>query len=165
MTYAQELLARGEAKGRTEGEAKGRVEGMPECEQRGKVAAVEGWLAALDPIRGSEQGGTRPVLTFQRDLISRFTTTVITLPFTTDLRRGSLPSRFVNQIRVLDKRRLQRRIGHVSKGTSGGDRKLRFVYVGSCLKETTSVRRKKDGDTSCAYEPRCRGLHSYWRVI
>ena len=93
----------------------------------------EFWLAALDPILGSEQGGTRPVLIFQRDLISRFTTTVVTIPFTTNLRRGSLPSclrvsrgeggltqdsvALCHQMRVLDKRRLQRRIGRVSEET------------------------------------------------
>ena len=93
----------------------------------------EVWLATLDPTRGSEQGGTRPVLIFQRDLIDQFTTTVITIPFTTNLRRGSLPSclrvsqgegglaqdsvALCHQIRVLDKRRLQMRIGRVSEGT------------------------------------------------
>ena len=40
MTYAQELLAEGEAKGRAEGEAKGRAEG----EQHAKVEIVEGFL-------------------------------------------------------------------------------------------------------------------------
>ena len=93
----------------------------------------EVWLAALDPILGSEQGGTRPVLIFQRDLINQFTTTVVTIPFTTNLRRGSLPSclrvsqgegglaqdsvALCHQMRVLDKRRLQRRIGRVSEET------------------------------------------------
>ena len=40
MTYAQELLAEGEAKGRAEGEAKGRAEG----EQHARVEIVEGFL-------------------------------------------------------------------------------------------------------------------------
>lgn len=47
----------------------------------------EVWLADLNPTRGSEQAGTRPVLIFQNDLINKFTTTVLTIPFTTNLRR------------------------------------------------------------------------------
>ncbi len=50
------------------------------------------WLADLNPVRGSEQAGTRPVLIFQNDLISRYTTTVLALPLTTNLRRAILPS-------------------------------------------------------------------------
>ncbi len=37
------------------------------------------WLADLNPIQGSEQAGVRPVLIFQNDTISRFTTTVLFL--------------------------------------------------------------------------------------
>ena len=48
MTYAQELLAEGEAKGRAEGqaegEAKGRAEGQAEGEARKQVEMVEGFL-------------------------------------------------------------------------------------------------------------------------
>ena len=35
------------------------------------------YLADLDPTRGSEQAGRRPVLVFQHNLVSRFTRTVI----------------------------------------------------------------------------------------
>ncbi|BAZ16229.1 PemK-like protein [Calothrix sp. NIES-4071] len=30
------------------------------------------WLADLNPTRGSEQGGNRPVIIFQNDVISQF---------------------------------------------------------------------------------------------
>jgi mRNA-degrading endonuclease toxin of MazEF toxin-antitoxin module len=43
--------------------------------KRGEV-----WLADLNPIRGSEQSGVRPVLIFQNDAINTFTTTVVTIP-------------------------------------------------------------------------------------
>jgi len=56
------------------------------------VKRGEIWLANLNPIRGSEQAGTRPVLIFQNDAINRFTTTFLTIPLTTNLRRASLPS-------------------------------------------------------------------------
>ena len=85
------------------------------------------WWASLDPIVGSEQAGRRPVLILQNDAISSFTPTVIAIPLTTKLRRSQLPSAvFVpsagtglpsdsvvlcHQTRVLDKSRLQGRIG------------------------------------------------------
>ncbi len=55
--------------------------------QRGEI-----WLAELNPTRGSEQAGTRPVLIFQNNSIGRFTNTFLAIPFTSNLRRGSLPT-------------------------------------------------------------------------
>lgn len=55
--------------------------------KRGEV-----WLADLNPTKGSEQGGTRPVIVFQNEIISQFSTTVITIPLTSNLRRASLPT-------------------------------------------------------------------------
>ena len=94
--------------------------------KRGEV-----WLADLNPIRGSAQAGLRPVLIFQHDTINTFTTTVVTIPFTTDLRRAVLPScvrvaagdgglsndsvTLYHQLRVLDTTRLIRRLGSVSR--------------------------------------------------
>lgn len=49
--------------------------------KRGEV-----WLASLDPVQGSEQAGTRPVIIFQENTLSQFTTTVITIPLTSNLR-------------------------------------------------------------------------------
>lgn len=96
--------------------------------KRGEV-----WLANLGPTRGSEQAGTRPVLVYQNDVVNRFATTVVTIPFTTNLRRAALPSGYLvhrgdggltndsvalcHQIRVLDKTRLQRRLGAVEGKT------------------------------------------------
>jgi mRNA interferase MazF len=48
--------------------------------KRGEV-----WFANLDPTRGSEQAGMRPILVCQNDVLNRFTTTVVTVPFTTNL--------------------------------------------------------------------------------
>ena len=93
------------------------------------------WLADLNPTRGSEQAGTRPVLVFQNDVVSKFTTTILAIPLTTNLRRASLPScvriskseggltsdsvLLCHQLRVLDKIRLQRKLGSVSQETLG----------------------------------------------
>ena len=57
-----------------------------------KVTRGEIWLADLNPTRGSEQAGTRPVLIFQNNIISKYTTTILAIPLTTNLRRASLPS-------------------------------------------------------------------------
>ena len=91
------------------------------------------WLADLNPTRGSEQAGTRPVLIFQNNAINPFSRTVLAIPMTTNLRRAALPScvqiskgegglasdsvALCHQIRVLDKRRLQRELGKITPQT------------------------------------------------
>jgi mRNA interferase MazF len=54
--------------------------------KRGEV-----WLADLNPTQGSEQAGIRPVIIFQNDLVSEFSTTTITIPLSTNQRRAALP--------------------------------------------------------------------------
>ena len=96
--------------------------------RRGEV-----WLARLDSVQGSEQAGTRPVLVLQNDRINRFTTTILTAPFTTNLRRAALPTAIsishgegdltadsvllCHQMRVLDKTRLRSRLGEIHPRT------------------------------------------------
>jgi mRNA interferase MazF len=95
------------------------------------VGGGEIWLADLNPTRGSEQAGVRPVLIFQNDMVSRFTATVLTIPLTTNIRRASLPTctrilkgegglasdsvAFCHQLRVFDTTRLRRKLGTVSQ--------------------------------------------------
>jgi mRNA interferase MazF len=97
------------------------------------VRRGEIWLADLNPTRGSEQAGTRPVLIFQNNIISKYTTTILAIPLTTNLRRASLPSclqiskgeggltsdsvALWHQLRVLDKTRLLKRLGAVREQT------------------------------------------------
>ncbi len=97
------------------------------------VRRGEIWLADLNPIQGSEQAGTRPVIIFQNDSINRFTSTFLTIPLTTNLRRSTLPTCALlrrgegglakdsvapcHQLRVLDTSRLKRRLGALSKQT------------------------------------------------
>lgn len=96
--------------------------------KRGEV-----WLANLNPTQGSEQAGIRPVIIFQNDIISQFSTTIIAIPLTTNQRRASLPICLVIeqgdsglaqdsvalcfQMRVLDKTRLIRKLGQLSSQT------------------------------------------------
>ncbi len=92
--------------------------------ERGEI-----WLANLDPTKGSEQAGTRPIIIFQENTISKFTSTIITIPLTTNLRRAALPSCLLisngqggvnqdsvalcHQLRVLDKTRLIKKLGQL----------------------------------------------------
>lgn len=46
----------------------------------------------LDPSKGSEQRGRRPVIVFQTDDINHLWNAVIIIPLTTTLRRGSMPT-------------------------------------------------------------------------
>jgi mRNA interferase MazF len=50
------------------------------------------WIANFEPKQGFPEGGVRPKIIFQNDNISMYTTTVISIPLTTNLRRASVPS-------------------------------------------------------------------------
>ena len=83
----------------------------------------------LDPTKGSEQAGRRPVLVIQNDIGNEFSATVIVAPLTTksftkpyptnvhlprgiaSLKEGSTV--LLSQIRTIDKTRLERKIGHL----------------------------------------------------
>jgi mRNA-degrading endonuclease toxin of MazEF toxin-antitoxin module len=52
------------------------------------------YLADLNPSRGSEQAGIRPVVVVQRETIDRFTQTVVIVPLTSNLRRANIPGTF-----------------------------------------------------------------------
>ena len=98
-----------------------------------RIKRGEVWLASLDPVQGSEQAGTRPVIIFQENTLSQFTTTVITIPLSSNLRRASLPTcikissgegglnqdsvALCHQIRVLDKTRLTKKLGQLELET------------------------------------------------
>jgi len=98
--------------------------------KRGEV-----WLANLNPTQGSEQTGIRPVIIFQNDLVSQFSTTTIAIPLTTNQRRAALPICLLIeqgngglsqnsvalcfQMRVPDKTRLIRKLGQLSPEVIG----------------------------------------------
>ena len=50
------------------------------------------WMANLDPIKGSEQAGFRPILVFSGDLFNTHTPLIIGLPLSTKIKnyRGNL---------------------------------------------------------------------------
>jgi mRNA interferase MazF len=104
------------------------------------------WLASLDPVRGSEQAGTRPVLILQADPLNAFLRTVVIIPFTTNLRwarfpfcvslragEGGLASDSValcHQVRVSDKTRLLHRMGQISDASLTAVEQALRVTVG-----------------------------------
>ena len=88
------------------------------------------YLADLNPSRGSEQAGVRPVILVQHQNLDRFTRTVVVIPVTTNLRRARIPGTVLiaagegglsqesvalcYQIVVIDRQRLQRQLGTLS---------------------------------------------------
>lgn len=87
------------------------------------------WLSRLNPVRGSEQAGTRPILIIQRNTLNQHSPVTIGLCLTsklnklgpqhtelprseTGLPKGSIV--LTNQIRTLDKTRLIRKVGVVT---------------------------------------------------
>ena len=87
------------------------------------------YYADLSPVIGSEQGGLRPVLIIQNDIGNRYSPTVIAAAITSQLTKAKLPThidvyadRFglakdsvilLEQIRTIDKRRLNEKMGHL----------------------------------------------------
>lgn len=93
--------------------------------QRGEI-----YLADLDPARGSEQRGTRPVIVIQNDVGNKYSPTVIVAPITGYLDKTKIPTHVVleeeisglqrdsivllEQIRTIDKSRLISKLGRLS---------------------------------------------------
>jgi len=87
------------------------------------------YRADLDPVIGSEQGGVRPVLIIQNDVGNRHSPTVIVAAITGRMNKPPLPTHvpvlpeesglkrpsviLLEQVRTLEKQRLQRRLGKV----------------------------------------------------
>ena len=93
------------------------------------------YYADLSPVVGSEQGGVRPVLVIQNDVGNKFSPTVIIAAITSQLTKAKLPTHIelkkdkynlvkdsvvlLEQIRTLDKRRLQEKICSIDNVTMG----------------------------------------------
>lgn len=83
-------------------------------------------LARLDPVEGAEMAKTRPVVIVSLDILNAVLPTVVVCPLTTKL-RPSWKTRIevavssarsdicVDQIRVLSKSRLGRKVGSLSR--------------------------------------------------
>ncbi len=87
------------------------------------------FLANLNPVKGHEQAGLRPVLVLQNDVLNERLSTTIVVPITKNLsNKGRLTTYYLSkdmsglgedslvllfQIRTLDKTRLLRRIAQI----------------------------------------------------
>ena len=88
-------------------------------------------LCDLNPVVGTEQAGIRPALVLQIDRANAVSPHTIIAPFTTKIRRALLPSHvfipagvggltqdsvlLCEQIRVIDKRRILKVLGHLDE--------------------------------------------------
>ncbi|MDD2401073.1 MAG: type II toxin-antitoxin system PemK/MazF family toxin [Clostridia bacterium] len=84
------------------------------------------FYAELNPVVGSEQGGTRPVLIIQNDIGNQYSPTTIVAAITGQLAKAKLPTHIelskeicglerdsvilLEQIRTIDKRRLKEKV-------------------------------------------------------
>lgn len=89
------------------------------------------FFADLAPVRGSEQGGVRPVLIVQNNRGNRYSDTLIVVAITTKKTKAKLPTHLtlprsvsglkqdslilVEQIRTIDKSRMQEKICQLTK--------------------------------------------------
>lgn len=96
----------------------------------GQIKRGEIYYADLSPVVGSEQGGVRPVLIIQNDVGNKYSPTVIVSAITSQLSKAKLPTHIelpaekynlpknsvalLEQIRTLDKRRLQEKVTTLS---------------------------------------------------
>lgn len=87
-----------------------------------KIKRGDIYYADLNPVVGSEQGGTRPVLIISNDVGNKYSPTVIIAAITSKKRKETLPMHYVigdvdglpaesvvlmEQIRTIDKTRLR----------------------------------------------------------
>jgi len=93
--------------------------------QRGNI-----YFADLNPVIGSEQGDTRPVLVVQNDIGNKHSPTIVVAPITCNLNKKFLPTHvsishvsgleknslaLVEQIRTIDRSRIFEYIGCITK--------------------------------------------------
>jgi len=103
------------------------------------------YMAGLDPVIGSEQGGTRPVVIIQNNTGNLHAPTVIAVPVTSSTGKPPLPTHALlpagegglwrdsialcEQVRTLEKARLTRRLGAVSADALRGIEKALQVSL------------------------------------
>ena len=89
------------------------------------------FYADLSPVRGSEQGGTRPVLILQNDIGNQYSSTTIVAAITSQISKAKMPTHveisgsrsglnkdsvvLLEQIRTIDKSRLFQKVSSLNK--------------------------------------------------
>lgn len=93
------------------------------------------FYADLNPVIGSEQGGTRPVLILQNDIGNRFSPTTVVAAITSRINKAKLPTHvelptsrselpvdsvvLLEQVRTIDRSRLIEKVYHLDPATMG----------------------------------------------
>ena len=111
-----------------------------------EIKRGELYFANLSPVVGSEQGGTRPVLIVQNDVGNKYSPTVIVAAITSKLNKAKLPTHIeldastyglekdsvilLEQIRTIDKARLQQKIGNLDNQTLESVNKSLLISLG-----------------------------------
>ena len=96
--------------------------------QRGEI-----YFAELNPVQGSEQGDTRPVLIIQNDVGNTYSPTTIVLPITSQIDKARLATHvevrsvesglqrdsvvLAEQMRTIDKSRLKQKVAELHQPT------------------------------------------------
>ncbi len=102
------------------------------------------FFADLNPTKGSEQGGTRPVLVIQNDIGNKYSATVVVAAITGKENKKSLPTHIrieteflpkfsfvlLEQIRTIDKSRIKKYIGSLDKNMMQEIDKALYTSVG-----------------------------------
>jgi len=89
------------------------------------------FYAELNPVVGSEQGGTRPVLVVQNDIGNQYSPTTVVAAITSQIQKAKLPTHveidskrgglerdsviLLEQIRTIDKSRLRQKIAFLDE--------------------------------------------------
>ncbi len=89
------------------------------------------FFAELNPVIGSEQGGTRPVLVIQNDIGNQYSPTTIVAAITAQIQKAKLPTHveigsdksgldrdsvvLLEQIRTIDKSRLKKKVAFLDE--------------------------------------------------
>jgi len=90
-------------------------------------------VANLEPVKGSEQGGIRPVVVIQNDTLNKYSPTTIIAPITSKIYTKEYLTNVIikkedsklkvnstillNQIKTIDKRRIIKKIGSLDNFT------------------------------------------------
>jgi mRNA interferase MazF len=102
--------------------------------------------ANLNPVIGSEQGGTRPVLVLQNDIGNRHSPTTIVAAITSRIKKAKLPTHveicaddyglerdsviLLEQLRTIDKRRLKEKLAHLDEESMNRVNKGLMISLG-----------------------------------
>ena len=112
------------------------------------------YLANLNPYKGSEQGGTRPVLVLQNNDGNFYCPTLIVAPMTTQLKKLNQPTHYLikynraltapsivefEQIKTIDKSRVIAYLGKLTKEQLGAIDDYMITSLGMYIPETAEA--------------------------